>query len=81
MSSERGRVVLSRLYTGIDISADDAEKIARGASMIGLSDTSSSFDDAQIVRLTNSGILIALAKYGDDGIFKVLKRFDRDYRW
>lgn len=70
-------VIFSRLYKEITISGDEADKIARGASMIGLPGSSSSLDDAQIVRLTNNGVLLALAKYGDDGIFKVLKHFER----
>ncbi|MBE9532389.1 MAG: tRNA pseudouridine(55) synthase TruB [Proteobacteria bacterium] len=68
--------VLSRLYKGIELSAVDADKVARGAAMLGLSD-SSSIGEAEIVRLTKSGILVALAQNGSDGIFKVLKRFDR----
>ncbi len=68
--------VLSRLYEGIELTVVDADKIARGAAMLGLSG-SSSVKEGDIVRLTNSGVLVALAKCGTDGIFKVLKRFDR----
>ncbi len=68
--------VLARLYKEIAISAIDADKIARGASMIGLADISSSLKEDEIVRLTNNKALLALAKYGNDGIFKLLKRFE-----
>jgi tRNA pseudouridine55 synthase len=68
--------VLSRLYKGLELSDEDADKIARGASIIGLPG-SSSVGENDIVRLTNNSVLIALAECGSDGIFKVLKRFDR----
>jgi hypothetical protein len=70
-------VIFSRLYKEIAISSDEADKIARGASMIGLAGSSTSLEIDDIVRLTNNGVLLALAKYGDDGIFKVLKHFER----
>lgn len=69
-------VILARLYKEIMISTDDADKVARGASMIGLADTLTSLEAEEIVRLTNNGVLIALAKNGNDGIFKVLKHFE-----
>ncbi len=68
--------IFSRLYKEIAISGGEADKVARGASMIGLADTPSSLDEAEIVRLTNNGVLLALARYGNDGIFKVLKHFE-----
>ena len=67
---------LSRLFKEIILSTEAAGRVQSGASMIGVEGIGA-LAEGETVRLTGEGRLLALAQYGNDGIFKVLKHFTR----
>ncbi|MEE9542525.1 MAG: tRNA pseudouridine(55) synthase TruB [Thermodesulfobacteriota bacterium] len=67
---------LGRIYKEIKLSGDAAARVLGGASMIGV-EGAGGIKEEEIVRLTFDKSLIALARYGRDGIFKVNKHFNR----
>lgn len=67
---------LSRLYKEIILSPEAAGRVLRGASMIGV-EGARDLAQGEIVRLKSDAALLALAQYGNDGIFKILKHFTR----
>jgi tRNA pseudouridine55 synthase len=67
---------LGRLYKEVKLTGDAAERVQRGAAMVGVPDTEG-IEEGETVRLMGKETLLALAVYDKDGIFKVNKHFNR----
>ena len=62
----------ARVFKAVEISRDDAERIARGAVMLGI-DNFPSLKAPEMVRFIFNNRLVALSSYSGDGIFKIEK--------
>ncbi len=67
---------LKRLYKEIEIDANDAQKISRGATLLGVTN-SPSLKDKEMVLLQAGLELVALAEFSGEGIFKIVNAFNR----
>ena len=70
------RVGLKRLYKEIEIDANDAGKVSRGATLLGVTN-SPSLKDEEVVLLQAGSELVALAEFSGEGIFKIVNAFNR----